>query len=92
MNAEAQDEEEAVFHVIPHIWERQKLLLTFATAVARSHPDPERLLAALERTLREDEHGEVPLEERSDESHAARLHYEDLREMFLRIVRNRAMS
>jgi hypothetical protein len=32
------------------------------------------------------------LEERSDESHAARLHYEDLREMFLRIVRNRAMT
>jgi len=88
MNAEA--EEEAVFHVIPHIWERQKLLLTFATAVARSHPDPERLLAALERTLHEDETDEVPMHDRSDESQAARLHYEDLREMFLRIVRNRA--
>ena len=85
-----EEEDEAVFHVIPHIWERQKLLLSFVTAVARSHPEPQRLLHAFERTLLEDESDEIPMDERSIESQQARLHYEALREMFVSILKKRA--
>ena len=85
-----EEEDEAVFHVIPHIWERQKLLLSFATAIARSHPEPDRLLHALERTLLEDEGDEIPMDERSIKSQQARMHYEALREMFTSILKKRA--
>lgn len=37
------------------------VLETFATAVARSHPDPSALLEAMERTIKEDSEDRSPL-------------------------------
>lgn len=71
---------------------RQSALLTFATAIARSHPAPDLLAAALELTISEDKEGDEPLNELTPANQLGRQYREAYEQMFLRIARNRAQS
>lgn len=75
--------------MVAHLSEQMALMTTFAVAVARSHPDPKELLAAFERTIVEDEEGEVPNSELTPDNLQARNDRCIVRDMLLRVVRAR---
>ena len=55
MNEEISGLTEETF--VPYLMAQDNLFMSFALAVARSHPDPAALLKAFEQTLAEDEEG-----------------------------------
>jgi hypothetical protein len=71
---------------VPLALEKNSLLISFAVAVARSHPDPAALLEAFRRTLDEDEEEAIPFEELTQVNQEARQHYDALRDMLLRVI------
>ena len=65
------------------------LLKTFALAVARSHPDPQRLLSEFENAIAEEESDDVPHSELTSDNQVARNHYRIQRDMLLRVIKAR---
>jgi len=71
---------------------RLSALLTFATAVSRSHPDPAALAAALERTIAEDSEGMTPVTELTPAMELGRQYEDGYLQSFLRIAQDRARA
>ena len=74
---------------ISYLNDQVSLLKTFALAVARSHPDPQRLLSEFEKSIAEDEEGELPYSELTPDNRVARNHYRIHRDMLIRVIKSR---